>query len=153
MVSDDENTTVPNIEPKQPVDAGFEISTSTDNLLAEKAFQASRTYDQFSTSEPLTSTIQDSVTDTSVQNELLLTTVESITETVEHALRSLNSDSENQVEPEAGKRQYDQSLSNIHEPNAQGGEFESQKRETNSEERYIKRDKQVELTTSFVVNK
>jgi hypothetical protein len=151
-VSDVEQTTVPYIEPKQPVDqhAQFEISTSTDNLLAEKAFQASSTYDQFSTSEPFTSTIQDSLTDKSVQNELLLTTVESITETVEHALRSLNSDSENEVEPQAGQGQYDNSLSNKYEPNAQGGEFESQNRENNSEERHNKRAKQVELTTSFM---
>jgi len=152
LVSDDEKTTIPNIEPKQPVDehAEFEISTSTDNLLAEKAFQASRTYDQFSTSEPFTSTIQDSLTDKRVHDDLLLTTVESITETVEHALRSLNSDSENEMEPEAGKGQYDHSLSNKHEPKSQGGEFESQNRETNSEERHSKRDKQVELTTSFM---
>jgi len=151
LVSDVEQTTVPNIEPKQPVDehAQFEISTSTDNLLAEKAFQASTTYDQFSTSEPFTSTIQDSFTDKSVQDELLLTTVESITETVEHALRSLNNDSENEVEPQAGKGQYDHSLSNKHQPNVQGGQFESQNRENNSEKRHSKRAKQVELTTSF----
>jgi len=154
LVSDVEETTVPNIEPKQPVDehAEFEISTSTDNLLAEKAFQASSTYDQFTTSEPFTSTIQGSLTDARVQNEFLLTTVESITETVEHALRSLNNDSENEVEPEAGNDQYDHSLSNKHQPNDQGGEFESQNRETNSEERHSKRDKQVELTTSVMVN-
>jgi len=81
-----------------------------------------------------------------------LTTVESITETVEHALRSLNSDSENEVEPQAGKGRYGNSLSNKYEPNAQGGEFESQNRENNSEERHNKRAKQVELTTSFMVN-
>jgi hypothetical protein len=151
LVSDVEQTTLPNIEPKQPVDehSQFEISTSTDNLLAEKAFQASTTYDQFSTSEPFTSTIQDSFTDKSVQDELLLTTAESITETIEHALRSLNNDSENEVEPEAGKGQYDHSLSNKHQPNVQGGQFESQNRENNSEERHSKRAKQVELTTSF----
>lgn len=72
-----------------------------------------------------------------------MTTVETITPVLEHALRGLKSDSEEELKPGARKL----------ESNAQITEPVSRTLATDSfEDTTVKREMEVELTTSFMVN-
>jgi hypothetical protein len=75
---------------------GFEMSTFDNGLSAENIFRASRMFDERVTSEPWTFTTEKSPIEERAFNDLLLTTAEPITETVEHERRSFKGE----IEPE-----------------------------------------------------
>jgi hypothetical protein len=98
LVSDDETTEFPTIQNRgeSGEHMGFEMSTFDNGLSAENIFRASRMFDERVTSEPWTFTTEKSPIEERAFNDLLLTTAEPITETVEHERRSFKGE----IEPE-----------------------------------------------------
>jgi len=102
LVSDDETSVLPDMDKKYLSDEhmGFQMSTSVNSLLEENASRASRMFDEFSTSEPMTFTTEQSSTDKNEQDDLLFTTIEPITQVNEFERRSFNNEFLNETEVE-----------------------------------------------------
>ena len=75
MVADDESSTSPDINPKRFTDEHMESEMSTSIAgLGEEISPASRSVEEFSTSEPMSITTEQSPSEKRAQDDLLFTT-------------------------------------------------------------------------------
>jgi len=86
---------------------GFPISTSVDGLSEEKATRALHTFDEFSTSEPITFTTEQSVPDKREHDDLSFTTIKPIIQVTELKQRSFIDELENKIENDKREMQVE----------------------------------------------
>ncbi len=100
MVADDETSVLPNIDSKRSTDEhmGYEVSTSSINLSGNKFVKALRAFDEYSTSEPMIITTEESNPDKREYNDLPFTINELIAEADEVDRRSVFNEFENDTQ-------------------------------------------------------
>jgi len=109
LVPNDETSVLPDIDKKRSIDEhmGFPISTEVDGLSEEKAARALRIFDEFSTSEPMTFTTEQSIPDKRDHDDLSFTTIKPITQVTKLKQRSFLSELENKTENDKREMQVE----------------------------------------------
>jgi hypothetical protein len=100
LVTDNETSVLPNIDSKRSTDEhmGYEVSTSSINLSGNKFVKALRAFDEYSTSEPMIITTEESNPDKREYDDLPFTINELMAEADEVDRRSVFNEFENDTQ-------------------------------------------------------